>query len=378
MSSVIAPFLIGTLKSTRTKTRLPVRSRSVTRTGHLQPLLAEEAQQVDAAARIAPLVVVPRQDLHEVAVHDAGVRRVEDRRVGVAAEVDRDELASLYCRMPFSGPSAAALNAALTSSFDVFLSTTTARSTTETFGVGTRIAMPSSLPFSSGSTSPTAIAAPVVVGMIDSAAARARRRSLCGRSSSCWSFVYECTVVIQPLRMPNVSCSTFATGARQFVVHDAFEMMWCFAGSYLSSLTPSTIVMSGFFAGAVMMTFFAPAAMCLAAPSRFGEDARSTRTRRRRRASSTAAAPGPSTDRTWNSSLSDRDAVALGRDVGLQVAEDRVVLEQVGERLGVGQVVDGDDVDAAVVHGGAHDVAADAAEPVDPDFDGHLAILQHR
>ena len=63
------------------------------------------------------------------------------------------------------------------------------RSTIETFEVGTRIAMPSSLPLSSGSTSPTARAAPVVVGIIDSAAARARRRSLCGRSRMCWSFV---------------------------------------------------------------------------------------------------------------------------------------------------------------------------------------------
>ena len=31
--------------------------------------------------------------------------------------------------------------------------------------------------------------------------------------------------------MPNVSCSTLAIGARQFVVHDALEMMWCLAGS---------------------------------------------------------------------------------------------------------------------------------------------------
>ena len=36
---------------------------------------------------------------------------------------------------------------------------------------------------------------------------------------------------MMPRSMPNSSCSTFATGARQFVVHDAFEMMWCFAGS---------------------------------------------------------------------------------------------------------------------------------------------------
>ncbi len=143
------------------------------------------------------------------------------------------------------------------------------RSTHDTFGVGTRIEMPSSLPFSSGITSPTADAAPVVVGMIESAAARARRKSLCGRSSSCWSFVYEWTVVIHPFRMPNFSCRTFAMGARQFVVQEAFDRMWCFEGSYLSSLTPSTIVRSGLFAGAVITTFFAPAVMCLAASSRF-------------------------------------------------------------------------------------------------------------
>ena len=41
---------------------------------------------------------------------------------------------------------------------------------------------------------------------------------------------------------------------------EAFEItMWCLAGSYLSSLTPSTIVTSSFFAGAVMITFLAPA-----------------------------------------------------------------------------------------------------------------------
>ena len=130
------------------------------------------------------------------------------------------------------------------------------------------MAKPSSLPLSSGSTSPTAVAAPVVVGIIESAAARARRRSLCGRSSRFWSFVYEWIVVIHPLRMPNRSWITLATGARQLVVHDALEMMWCVDGSYVSSFTPSTTVMSGPLAGAVMMTFFAPAVRCLAAPSR--------------------------------------------------------------------------------------------------------------
>src|SRR6266545_831758 len=72
-----------------------------------------------------------------------------------------------YCRMPFSGPSAAAFRAALTSAPVVFLSTIAARSTTETFGVGTRIAKPSSLPFKSGSTSPTASATPVLVRQVE-------------------------------------------------------------------------------------------------------------------------------------------------------------------------------------------------------------------
>src|ERR1035441_4631386 len=56
-----------------------------------------------------------------------------------------------------------------------------------------------------------------------------------------------------------------AMGARQLVVQDALEITWCFAGSYLSSLTPNTMVMSSLLAGAVMMTFFTgPRRCCLA------------------------------------------------------------------------------------------------------------------
>ena len=52
---------------------------------------------------------------------------------------------------------------------------------------------------------------------------------------------------------------TFTTGARQLVVQLALEMTWWLAGSYISWFTPRTTVMSSFFAGAEMMTFFAPA-----------------------------------------------------------------------------------------------------------------------
>src|SRR5919197_5388963 len=74
-------------------------------------------------------------------------------------------------------------------------------------------------------------------------------------------------VVIVPLTILKLSCTTLAIGARQFVVHDALEMMLCLAGSYVSSFTPSTMVMSSFFAGAEMMTFFTGPRMCLRASS---------------------------------------------------------------------------------------------------------------
>src|SRR5436190_22369593 len=79
---------------------------------------------------------------------------------------------SQYCRPPIIGPSAAALNAAFTDSTVTGFDVVTVRSTTETSGVGTRIAIQSSLPFNAGRTTPTAFAAPVDVGLIDHDPAR--------------------------------------------------------------------------------------------------------------------------------------------------------------------------------------------------------------
>ncbi len=66
--------------------------------------------------------------------------------------------------------------------------------------------------------------------------------------------------------MPKLSCNTFATGARQFVVQEALEMILCATGSYLSSFTPRTIVKSASLPGALISTFLAPAVRCLLAP----------------------------------------------------------------------------------------------------------------
>src|SRR5690606_24335211 len=105
--------------------------------------------------------------------------------------------------------------------------------------VGTRKLMPVSLPLSSGSTLPTALAAPVLDGMMFSRIPRPPRQSLLdGPSTTFWLAVAACTVVIRPRLMPHLSLSTLATGARQLVVHDALETMA--SPAYFSSLTPNT------------------------------------------------------------------------------------------------------------------------------------------
>ena len=73
--------------------------------------------------------------------------------------------------------------AALICSTVTSLANSTVKSVAEPVGTGTRIAKPSNFPFNSGITSEIALAAPVEVGIIDSAAARERRRSLCGKSN---------------------------------------------------------------------------------------------------------------------------------------------------------------------------------------------------
>ena len=74
------------------------------------------------------------------------------------------------------------------------------------------------------------MAAPVLVGIIEREAARARRGSVCGRSRIFWSFVKAWVVVIKPCFTPNLSWRTLTTGARQLVVHEALLIIRCFAG----------------------------------------------------------------------------------------------------------------------------------------------------
>merc|ERR1719218_408951 len=115
----------------------------------------------------------------------------------------------------------------------------------------------------------TALAAPVEDGMMLAEAARPARQSLpfIELSTTICEAVAAWTVVMRPCLMPNFSLTTFTSGARPLVVHDAHETT-AIDESYSSSLTPTTRVgVSASLAGAEMMTCLAPPSMCFMQPS---------------------------------------------------------------------------------------------------------------
>src|SRR5437764_4799195 len=86
-------------------------------------------------------------------------------------------------------------------------------------------------------------------------------------------------VLMNACAMPNLSFKTFAIGARQFVVQLAFETILSFSGLKRLSFTPMQIVTSGFFAGALINTLFAPALLkCGSALSRLVKNPVDSRT----------------------------------------------------------------------------------------------------
>merc|ERR1719478_937756 len=116
----------------------------------------------------------------------------------------------------------------------------------------------------------TAFAAPVEDGMMLAEAARPARQSAPFMEPSTVSCeaVAAWTVVMRPCLMPNLSLIVLTIGARPLVVHDAHETTAMVAGSYSSTLTPTTMVgVSASLEGAEMMTFLAPPSTCFMQPS---------------------------------------------------------------------------------------------------------------
>ena len=108
------------------------------------------------------------------------------------------------------------------------------KSTTETSTVGTLNDIPVNFPLNSGITFPTAFAAPVVEGIMFALAALPPLQSFLEAPSTVFCVaVIECTVVIRPSLIPKLSFIILASGAKQFVVHDAFDIMFI-SGVYFS------------------------------------------------------------------------------------------------------------------------------------------------
>ena len=72
----------------------------------------------------------------------------------------------------------------------------------------------------------------------------------------------------------------------------------------------------------------------------------------------------------------DDHGVAVDGDVAVEIAVHRVVLQHVGQVVGIEQVVDADDFDILeILRDGAERHAADTAETVDTNFDCHAVSL---
>ncbi len=174
-----------------------------------------------------------------------------------------------------------------------------------------------------------------------------------------------------PETMPHVSRMTLTTGARQLVVQLALEMMLCLAGSYLSVVDAQHdgdvfvggrsrdddllhgraqvrlgLGGVGKAAGGLNDDLCADGGPIQLGGVRLGED--------------------------LDLLAVDRDEILAGRDFVGQVAQDRVVLEQMGQRCRAGQVVDGNKIDLWIAKRGAQDIAANAAEAVDSNLNCHV------
>ena len=136
---------------------------------------------VDEAVGVAPLVVVPAVDLDELA-HAHREAGVEDRRVRVARDVARHDRVLGVPEHALERLAGGRLLVRRVDLLDRGLLLEVGGEVGERpVGIGTRSDVPSSLPFIDSITRRVARAAPVEVGTMLIAAARARRRSLWGR-----------------------------------------------------------------------------------------------------------------------------------------------------------------------------------------------------
>src|SRR3989338_1082637 len=167
-------------------------------------------------------------------------------------------------KIPFhSGDSAAFLKISFISSAEVSRDATKVKSIREPEITGTRMAIPSNLPFINGAAFITASAAPVLDGTMFAAAARPRLKSLLsGPSTRFWVAVYPCTVFKTAFLIPGFCIIIAVTGVAAFVVQEAFEVIRDFSIKSAPTFGVNVTEALSSLAGAVITTLFAPASRC--------------------------------------------------------------------------------------------------------------------
>jgi hypothetical protein len=70
--------------------------------------------------------------------------------------------------------------------------------------------------------------------------------------------------------------------------------------------------------------------------------------------------------------LADAQAVTLGGNRLLQLAKDGIVLQEMSERLSVGDIVHRHEINIGIMQTRADHIATDASETVDTNFHSHL------
>ena len=206
-----------------------------------------------------------------------------------------------------------------------------------------------------------------------SAAARARRGSGWARSRSRWFSVYGWTVLTSARRTPKRSCNTFATSARQLVVHEALLITAWRAGSKERSLTPMQRVAStpSAFADTTTRRTLPPSEMCAAAaPRRAKRPVASTTTSTPASDQGTSRGSGAARDR--HPAAVEHQRAGLGRHRAAEWPVDRVAGDETGEHRRRHHVVDRGELEVGTLAGDAQQGAADAAEAVDAEADGHV------
>src|ERR1035437_7445246 len=112
----------------------------------LETLLDKEGDQVDDAAGVAPLVVVPGDHLQQVAIEHFGQLRIDDAAVGVAQHISGDHGVLGVGQDTLESPSGPAFGGGVASCGGGGGFRDGEKTNNETSGVGTRMEKPSNLP----------------------------------------------------------------------------------------------------------------------------------------------------------------------------------------------------------------------------------------